>query len=191
MYPQVSLDISEGGTYKLAEQVINHEVDLAVLSMSDLLPVRWENLTVQPLCRTETVVVASRHHMLAHKENISKVRMVNEISFDYSTDYISRDLLRAVLGLDETNIICSVNNPEALLSFVREGIATMLVPRCVLEVENLETDLRDLCVLDLAPDIQFPLYYACVYLRNRHLPEPVQALIAIIRECLAQIAVHA
>jgi DNA-binding transcriptional LysR family regulator len=188
LYPHITLEITEGGTYKLAEQIQAGHLDLALFALSDLLPAQWDDLAFQLLCKTEGVVIASRHHTLAHKGNISKEHLIHEVKIDYSEDYISRNLYRTVLGnLGETT---SIYHPESLLELVHEGTGIMIVPKYVMETGHMETRHRGLRILDLAPEIHFPLSYICAYPRQRHLPESLKTLMAIIQECYTQISVY-
>lgn len=188
LYPHITLEITEGGTYKLAEQLQAGQLDLALFALSDLLPAAWDGLAFQPLCKTEGVIIASRHHMLTHKERISKEYLLHEVKIDYSQDYISRNLYKTVLG--NLGEITGIHQPTSLLELVQEGIGVMIVPRYIMEMECMETRHRNLRRLDLAPSIRFPLSYVCAYARKRHLPEPLKALIAIIQECYTQISAY-
>jgi DNA-binding transcriptional LysR family regulator len=188
LYPQITLEITEGGTYKLAEQLQAGQLDLALFALSDLLPAEWDDLAFQLLCKTEGVVIASRHHALAHKENISKEHLLHEVKIDYSEEYISRNLYKTVLG--NLGEITSIHHPESLLELVQEGTGMMIVPKYVMEMERMEARHRNLRSLDLAPEIHFPLSYVCAYSRQRHIPESLKALLAIIQECYTQISVY-
>lgn len=186
LYPHITLEITEGGTYKLAEQIQAGHLDLALFALSDLLPAQWDDLAFQLLCKTEGVVIASRHHTLAHKGTISKEHLAHEIKIDYSEDYISRNLFKTVLGnLDE---ITSIHHPESFLELVQEGTGIMMVPRYIMGTGYMETRYRSLRILELAPEIHFPLSYVCAYSRERRPPEPLKALTAIIQECYTQIS---
>ena len=169
LYPHIALEITEGGTYKLAEQIRTGQLDLALFALSDLLPAEWDDLAFQLLCKTEGAIIASRHHTLAHKENISKEHLVYEVKIDYSEDYISRNLYKTVLG--NLGAITSIHHPESLLELVQEGTGIMIVPRYMMKTGHMETRHCSLRILDLAPEIHFPLSYVCAYSRQRHLPE--------------------
>lgn len=187
-YPHIALEISEGGTYRLTEQLQAGHLDLALFAVSDLLPAQWDDLAFQPLCKTEGVIISSRHHTLAHKGNVSKEHLLHEIKIDYSEDYISRNLYKTVLG--NLGEITSIYHPESFLELVKEGTGIMIVPKYSMGTGHMETRYRNLRILDLAPEIHFPLSYVCAYARQRRLPESLRTLMAIIQECYTQISVY-
>jgi DNA-binding transcriptional LysR family regulator len=190
LYPEIVLDISEGTTYTLAEHVQTHQKDLAVLVLSNHLPVPWDDLMLKPLCSTEGVMLASPHHPLAHKERISKAQLARAITITYAENRIIGDLLTAVFGeegIETRKVISSIANVDTFFSLVREGLGVMLCSKNIVGMEPMATRLRDLRILDLSPDIHFPLSHACAYPRQQYLSDPMKTLIAIIHQCYAQL----
>jgi LysR family transcriptional activator of glutamate synthase operon len=183
IYPNVRLEIYEGGTYALAEQVSNHAIDIAVFAISNLVPDEFKNLVIRPLTASEVVAVTSRHHHLAHKENISKVRLANEEIIAFSDDFISSRLLYAILGpKSDLNIVCATNDPQSALPLAQEGTGIIFLPRYVIGAQQMETRLRDLHVLNLTPDVKFPVQY--VYAHSQHVrpSEHLKTLVEIIKD---------
>lgn len=183
LYPEVRLEVYEDGSHKVREKVSTHRADLGVFLTSKRVEVPLEKLTVQPLARSEIVVLASRHHPLTHKSAISKIQLVTAGVIAYPEDFLFHDLLQAAPGPQgEEKIVYTTNSPEAALRFAQIGAGIAFVSRKILEDRQMEAVLRDLCTLDLAKELKFPVQYVAAYPQQRRQSEAFKALISMMRD---------
>ncbi|MHB8599559.1 MAG: LysR family transcriptional regulator [Ktedonobacteraceae bacterium] len=182
IYPQVTLEVREGGSYELATQVHDHLLDVAVIAISDLVPLDLKGLTMKKLISTELVALASQHHRLAYKAHVSKEQLLRERLIVFREGYLARDLILAVLGSEaERNIIYSTDNNESARSLAQANIGILFQPRFVVSGQHINR-LDDLCILDLAADIVFPISHACIYTTHGYYPRFLRVFIEIIQE---------
>ncbi len=182
VYPHVTLEVREGGSYELATQVHDHLLDVAVIATSDLVPLDIQGLTIKNLIKTELVALASQHHRLAYKENVSKEQLSSERLIVFREGYLARDLILAVLGSEaERNIIYSTDNNESARSLVQANIGIFFQPRFVVSGQHIDR-LENLCILNLAPNVVFPMSHTCVYMTHRFCPRFLRVFIEIIQE---------
>ncbi len=183
LYPDVRLEVYEDGSHKAREKVSTHQVDLGIFLTSKRVEVSLEQLTILPLARSEIVALASRHHSLAHKSAISKIQLVQAGVIAYPADFLFHDLLQAAPGSqDEAKVVYTTNNPEAALRFARMGTGVAFVCKNILAERQMEATLHDLCVLDLAPELRFPVQYVAAFVRQRGQSEAFKALINMVRD---------
>lgn len=184
LYPDVMLEVCEDGSHRAREKVSAREVDLGIFLTSKRVEVPMEKLTFQPLAHSEIVALASRHHPLAHKDVISKIQLVKAGIIAYSKDFLLHDLLRAAPGpQSEEKVVFTTDNPEAALRFAQMGIGVAFIPRKMLEERHVETELRDLCVLNLAKELKFPVQYVAAYSQQQRQSEAFMLLVRMTREC--------
>lgn len=185
LYPEIILDITEVGTYASIQYLQQGRLDLALFSISEILVPKWNELLLHPLYKTEGVLLASRHHYLAHRERISKAQLRNEITITYSHEYLAHQLFETVLG--ELQAITMLHQPDSIFTLVHEGMSLAMAPYFLVGTSVMETHFPDLRMLDLAPGIQFPISYVCGYSHKRRLSEPIKTLIAIMHECFSRL----
>jgi DNA-binding transcriptional LysR family regulator len=183
LYPDVMLEVCEDGSHKVREKVSTHQVDLGIFLTSKRVEVPLEKLTVQPLACSEIVALASCHHPLAHKSTISKIQLVKAGIIAYSKDFLLPDLLQAAPGpQSEAKIVFTTDNPEAALRFAQMGMGVAFVPRKMLEERQMVAKWNDLCVLDLAKELKFPIQYVVAYSQQQRQSEAFRALVRMMKE---------
>lgn len=186
-YPKVQVDIYEGRTYEIAEQLEDHHLDIAIFTVSDLVPFNFNKLIHQPLMKPEFVALTSRHHRLAHKERISRAQLSQEEIVVYFAKTTYQSLLQEMLGPHfEPNIVYSTNHPQSAISLVQAGIGITFLPRYLVEAQQMAGRLRDLTILDLAPELAHSIqqfHHVCAYPQQQHQSKQVRVLADIIREC--------
>ncbi|HVB21916.1 MAG TPA: LysR family transcriptional regulator [Ktedonobacteraceae bacterium] len=189
LYPEVTLEVREGGSYELAAQVHDHLLDVAVIAISDVVPLDLKGLTMKKLIDSELVALASRHHRLAYKEQVSKEQLSRERLIVFREGYLARDLILGVLGSEaERNIIYSTDNNESARSLAQANVGILFQPRFVVSGQHVKR-LDDLCILDLAADVVFPISHACIFTANGYCPRYLQVFIEIIQET-CQFMIH-
>lgn len=184
LYPQIALDVYADDPVTLVERVKTRRTDLALFGTVDLIPLDLEHLTIERLYATELVAVASQHHRLAPKERISKRQLESEAIIAFSEGFLINDLLYAVLGTRlDTKVICTTNNPIMALPLLQAGRGFMFLPKFVMEAPQMKTKLCGLRILDLAPELKFPVYHACVYHQQHPRSEQLNSLVRIMKDC--------
>lgn len=188
-YPQVRVDVCEGRSYSIAEQAENHLLDIAIFATSDLVPFTFKNLVVQPLCTTEFVALASRHHRLARKKNISRAQLLHEEIIGYAEESIRQTIIHASPGEPfEHRTQYSTNHPQLAISLAQAGAGIVFLPRYLVEAEQMAARLHDLTILDISPELIPSVRHVYAYPRQQQQSEQLRTLAEIIRECFRSVA---
>ncbi|GHO58653.1 hypothetical protein KSB_71280 [Ktedonobacter robiniae] len=105
----------------------------------------------------------------------------------YSEKIVHQTPLQAMLGPHfERNIVYSTNHPQSAISLVQAGMGIVFLPRYLVEAQQMAAHLRDLRILDLAPELARPIqqfHHVCAYPQQQYQSKQVKVLADIIREC--------
>ncbi|GAA5153408.1 LysR substrate-binding domain-containing protein [Microbacterium pseudoresistens] len=139
-HPGVELQLVEGGSRLLLDQLAVGAIDFALITASDEAPAPGVSLTRTPLLAEELVVVASAHgHLLPHREGAPPAEIDLEtlstlplVAFaeSYSLRATADAAFRAA-GLTPSPIIEGAEM-DTVLRFVERGLGVALVPAMVL-----------------------------------------------------------
>ncbi|MGN7978097.1 LysR family transcriptional regulator [Microbacterium sp. 22195] len=134
-HPGVDLHLAEAGSRALVEQLAIGELDIALITASDLRPVPGVTLSRLPLLSEELVVVTSSADPLVPAGatvDLATLSRVPLIALDRSYDLrATTDAAFRAAGLAPTSVL---EGPEmdAVLRFVERGLGVAVVPAMVL-----------------------------------------------------------
>ncbi|MGV2984513.1 LysR family transcriptional regulator [Microbacterium sp. AGC85] len=133
-HPGVELLLTEAGSNVLIEQLAAGTVDMALITLSDALPVSGSALVRTPLLTEELVVVSSAEHAPVAEEGIdlealSRLPLVF-FAESYDLRAVTDSAFRAA-GLAPTPVVEGAEM-DAVLRFVERGLGVAVVPAMVL-----------------------------------------------------------
>ena len=169
-YPDISVNIQQGGTHILLQQLIDRKLDLAFCNRpSGGVP---NGIDFLQLGKDRFHVAVPADHPLAKEKIISLSRLNNERFIFHQAGQVASELcLRACQNAGfEPNIVCRSSSPTTGLYMVRGGLGVALFPseefrgrslEGVVELELNEDIIKEVGVA-WRPDAASPLMEAAV-----------------------------
>ncbi|MCE7483381.1 MULTISPECIES: LysR family transcriptional regulator [Microbacterium] len=133
-HPGVELLLTEAGSNVLIEQLAAGTVDMALITLSDALPVSVSALVRTPLLTEELVVVSSAEHAPVADEGIDLEALSRLPLVFFAESYDLRGVTDAAFraaGLAPTPVVEGAEM-DAVLRFVERGLGVAVVPAMVL-----------------------------------------------------------
>lgn len=133
-HPGVELLLTEAGSNVLIEQLAAGTVDMALITLSDALPVAGSALVRTPLLTEELVVVSSAEHgpVAADGIDLDALARLPLVFFAESYDLrATTDAAFRATGLAPTPVVEGAEM-DAVLRFVERGLGVAVVPAMVL-----------------------------------------------------------
>lgn len=137
-YPEVSVNIQQGGTHILLQQLIDRKLDLAFCNR----PVNGmpNGIDFLPLGKDRFHVAVPADHPLAKEKKISLAQLKNERFIFHQAGQVASELcLNACQKAGfEPNIVCRSSSPTTGLYMVRGGLGVALFPSEEFRGRNLQ-----------------------------------------------------
>ena len=133
-HPGVELQLTEAGSNVLIEQLTAGTVDMALITLSDALPVATSSLVRTPLLTEELVVVSSAEHASVTDDGIDLEELARLPLVFFAESYDLRattDAAFRAAGLAPTPVVEGAEM-DAVLRFVERGLGVAVVPAMVL-----------------------------------------------------------
>ena len=133
-HPGVELQLTEAGSNVLIEQLAAGTVDMALITLSDALPVATSSLVRTPLLTEELVVVSSAEHASVADDGIDLEELARLPLVFFAESYDLRattDAAFRAAGLAPTPVVEGAEM-DAVLRFVERGLGVAVVPAMVL-----------------------------------------------------------
>jgi len=133
-HPGVELQLTEAGSNVLIEQLAAGTVDMALITLSDALPVSGSVLVRTPLLTEELVVVSSAEHAPVADDGIDLEALARLPLVFFAESYDLRAVTDAAFragGLAPTPVVEGAEM-DAVLRFVERGLGVAVVPAMVL-----------------------------------------------------------
>jgi len=167
VFPNVSLEVHERGTYELVEHVRSGVLDLAFIVQSGKVIPDFTGLTVESLLQGHLLTVASEHHRLVKKETVSLLDLAHEQLILYRQGYLARELVLEVLGPEtEHNIVYSTDNTESARKMIRAGFGICFLPNFMIAAWD-SCERKGLAILNV-DQTPFSLELCCIYAVHRY-----------------------
>ena len=138
-YPQINLKIQVNSTRMIAKNVINREIDLAVVGgeISDKLR---KNLTVEHFVEDEFSLIVPKSHPFASKKQITKKDLyhLNFITLNSNSTirkFIDNILSQNQIETKQLRIIMQLNSIEGIKTAVSLGLGAAFVSSSAIEKE--------------------------------------------------------
>jgi DNA-binding transcriptional LysR family regulator len=127
-YPGLEIQLRQGGSNELTEQVRTGRLDLAFVSRPADCP---ESLLVEPLADEPLVLACGPGHPFAARARVEPAELQGQRFVDFHPDWGTRDLADQVLagaGV-ERRVALEVTDVHSLLDLVASGLGVALVPQ--------------------------------------------------------------
>jgi len=139
-YPDVELKLSFMDSEEACQQIINGDIELAVITLPGEDNDRLEKKPVwnDPLC-----VVVSKHHPLAAENRVTIKQLLNHAAILPARGTYTRKLIDAALGLDETvNTLLETHYLETIKAMVQTGLGWSMLPLSMLDETLTALDIK-------------------------------------------------
>lgn len=177
-FPHVTFKLLEGDSYFLTKQLIEREIEVAVVR----LPIEMNGFAYHLLPKEDYVVVVSNNWIgNEEKESISikelasipllllhRIRGIGQ--FEIIMDKFKEERLTP-------NIICESPNVDMLLGLVNEGLGATVIPKSTL----LKHNTSNVTVLQLE-DTQIVSESAIIWLKDRYLSKSAARFIELFQQ---------
>ncbi len=174
-YSEVSLEVVESGSLALEQDLLDGQLDLAVLTRSAGVSSADSILTVQPLAPGRLVAVVGASHPLAGRRTLAPGDLLHEQLLLYRAGYLVRELVLSLLGKDALrHVLYSSDNNETTRAFIAQGfgVGFAVVPN-LQPAKDTAPALVQLRITS-APAVEL----CCVYLTGRHFPRLISEILA-------------
>ncbi|WP_166983744.1 LysR family transcriptional regulator [Paramicrobacterium fandaimingii] len=134
-HPGIDLEITEGGSHLLIEQLAGGNLDMALITVSDGPPTTGAALSRTPLLTEELVVVSSASQpaiAAPHGIDIDQLAQMPLIAFHESYDLRAATDLAFRSADRAPRIVVEGAEMDAVLRFVERGLGVAVVPATVL-----------------------------------------------------------
>ena len=138
-YPQIDLKVQVNSTRMIAKNVINREIDIAVVGgeISDDLK---KNLTIKPFVYDELSLIISKSHPFAKKDKINKEDLycLDFITLNSNSTikkFIDTILIQNQIETKQLKTILQLNSIEGIKTAVSLGLGAAFVSSSAIEKE--------------------------------------------------------
>jgi DNA-binding transcriptional LysR family regulator len=127
-HPGLEIQLRQGGSGELIEQVRNGRLDVAFVSRPIRSP---DDVVIGALDREPLVLACAPGHPLASREQVKLADLTDEQFVDFPPDWGTRDLADRVLTAAgvERRVALEVTDVHSLLDLIAFGLGVALVPR--------------------------------------------------------------
>ena len=139
-YPEVELKLAFMDSELACQQIINGEIELAIITLPDEDDQRLEMKPVwhDPLC-----TVVSRQHALAAARRPSMNQLLDHMAILPSPGTYTRQLIDDALGLEESvHTLLETHYLETIKAMVQAGLGWSMLPSSMLDDSLAALDLR-------------------------------------------------
>jgi DNA-binding transcriptional LysR family regulator len=130
-FPEVELKLSFMDSEQACQQIINGEIELAIITLPDEADQRLE---MQAIWDDPLSVAVSRHHPLASADQQTINQLLEYAAVLPSKGTYTRKLIDRALNLDETvNILLETHYLETIKAMVQAGLGWSMLPLSMLD----------------------------------------------------------
>jgi DNA-binding transcriptional LysR family regulator len=149
-YPQIALKVQVNSTRTIAKNVINREIDLAIVG-GEIPEKLKKNLIVENFVEDEFSLIVSKFHPFALKKKISKEDLyhLNFITLNSNSTirkFIDTILRQNQIETKELKIIMQLNSIEGIKTAVSLGLGAAFISSSAIEKE---TELKTIEILKI------------------------------------------
>jgi DNA-binding transcriptional LysR family regulator len=138
-YPQIDLKVQVNSTRSIANNVINREIDIAVVG-GEIPDELKKNLTIQDFVEDELSLIISKSHPFAKKKKINKENLyyLNFITLNANSTirkFIDNILIQNKIETKQLKIVMQFNSIEGIKTAVSLGLGAAFVSSSAIEKE--------------------------------------------------------
>jgi LysR family hydrogen peroxide-inducible transcriptional activator len=170
-YPEVDLQVREGRTAELAEQVIDGVIDVAVVS----LPVAGAGLVMKELFRDPLYLAVPEHHALAKANTVHLRQFTEERLLILKDGHCLRDETLSLCDHARMRFVaqCEVDQFLTIFELIRAGFGVSIVP-------DMARSLSHGCrLVELEPKASRKVGY--IRLERRYVSKAIEAFTAYLK----------
>lgn len=131
-YPEVSIDIAEGGQKEILEQIADRTADIGLITS----PLGDEKVDFMPLYVDSLVVVFPRGHRFSKYEKVP-VYELDKQNFIISSDDFDSDSARMLRSLNlDVSVDVTSRNDFSIISMVAQHMGISILPKLIIECTN-------------------------------------------------------
>lgn len=165
-YPNIDLELVEGGSPDSLLAVENDAIDLAVIITNGI---KKPDIHIEPLCSTEFMFCVGRDHPLAGRAYVTFEDIKDESLILFKNGYFQNSFVRSRFAEinAEPNIILYSNQIITMKNLVREGVV------CAFLIRNVTHDEGGISSIPIEPPI--PIEIGVIWRKNkRHSSDTIQ-----------------
>lgn len=165
-YPNIDLELVEGGSPDSLLAVENDAIDLAVIITNGI---KKPDIHIEPLCSTEFMFCVGRDHPLAGRAYVTFEDIKDESLILFKNGYFQNGFVRSRFAEinAEPNIILYSNQIITMKNLVREGVV------CAFLIRNVTHDEGGISSIPIEPPI--PIEIGVIWRKNkRHSSDTIQ-----------------
>jgi DNA-binding transcriptional LysR family regulator len=135
-YPQIDLKVQVNSTRLIAKQIVNKQIDLAVVGGEELK----QNLKIEHFVEDELNLIISNSHPFAKRKKIKKEDLyhLNFITLHSNSTirkFVDNILKQNNIEIDQLTIVMQLNSIEAIKTAVSLGLGAAFVSSSAIEKE--------------------------------------------------------
>jgi len=139
-YAEVELKLSFMDSEEACQQIINGDIELAIITLPDE---DNDRLEMKPVWNDPLRVVASKHHPLASASRVTMKQLLDHAAILPSRGTYTRKLIDAALGLDESvSPLLETHYLETIKAMVQAGLGWSMLPLSMLDGTLSSLDIK-------------------------------------------------
>lgn len=139
-YPDVELKLSFMDSEEACQQIINGDIELAIITLPGE---DNDRLEMKPVWNDPLCVVVSTHHPLAAESKLTIKKLLNHAAILPSRGTYTRKLIDTALGLDESvNTLLETHYLETIKAMVQTGLGWSMLPLSMLDKTLIALDIK-------------------------------------------------
>lgn len=132
-YPNINMEIEEGGSMKIIKQVLNNDINIGIVSRRNMKDFSGD-LVFEPLLSGRVVACVGKTHSYAGKKNISFREIIQHPIVIFNKEYrMNSFILNLLEQYGKPRILLTTGNTEVLKRVILEGIAIGFYPNIALK----------------------------------------------------------
>jgi len=139
-YPEVELKLSFMDSEEACQQIINGDIELAIITLPDE---DNDRLEMKPVWNDPLCVVVAKHHPLASAGRVTMKQLHAHAAILPSSGTYTRKLIDAALGLDESvNTLLETHYLETIKAMIQTGLGWSMLPLSMLDETLSSLDIK-------------------------------------------------
>jgi len=139
-YPDVELKLSFMDSEEACQQIINGDIELAIITLPDE---KDDRLEMKPVWHDPLSIVVSRDHALAADSTRSRSKLLQHAAILPSRGTYTRKLIDAALTIDASvNTLLETHYLETIKAMVQAGLGWSMLPLSMLDDSLAALDIK-------------------------------------------------
>ncbi|OKL37454.1 LysR family transcriptional regulator [Domibacillus mangrovi] len=166
-YPNLSIEISEKGSFEIMENFRQNKIDAGFVAMSQEMLQEKIGLDFEPLVKGKMVVCVGKNSPLSGRKTIHPQELKKETFILYKDDYVNWFIRDFTESFGQVHILFTTNNSYAIEKALIEGVA-MTIGHDYSFANHPLVISGELVTLEVTPYLQQTIYFG--WLKKRDEP---------------------